>query len=145
MAMYLFGTVNPFWYTELAKPHEAASYQFYTQLGYYEYDEKPFKKWLKNKDYPNSIFVPKDAKIVWDPSYIEKLKKFIESNPQKMIFIYGESDPWGATAAKIKSGSGSLKMVKTKGTHGTQIASLNTEQRKQVIAKLEEWLGMKIE
>jgi len=145
LAMYLFGTVTPFWYTEMAKPYEAAGYQFYTQLGYYEYDEKPFKKWLKNIDYPNSVFVPKDAKVEWDPSYIEKLRKFIESNPQHMIFIYGESDPWGATAAEIKPGSGNLKIVKKGGTHGTQIASLNSEQRKLVINKLEEWLGMEIE
>jgi len=145
MALYLIRIVSPFWYTESAKPYEAAGYQFYTQLGYYEYNEKPFRKYLKNKDYPNSVFVPRDAAIVWDPSYQEKLKKFIESSPQHMIFIYGESDPWGATAAEIKPGSGSLKIIQTGGTHGAQIATLNTDQRKLVIETLEKWLEMKIE
>lgn len=144
MALYLAQIVSPFWYTDEADPYQAANYQFYTQLGYYEYNEKPFRKYLKNKDYPNSVFVPKNIPIVWDPTYQEKLKKFIAGNPQHMIYIYGESDPWGATAAEIKPGSGSLKMIQAGGTHGAKIASLNPEQRKLVIDTLEKWLEMKI-
>ena len=145
MAFYLMEIYSPFWYTDAAKSYDAANYQFYTQLGYYEYNEKPFKKYLKNKDYPNSAFVPKDVAIVWDPSYQKKLKKFMAANPQHMLYIYGEADPWGATAAKIKPGSGSLKMVQAGGTHGAQISTLSAEQRKQVIETLEKWLDMKIE
>jgi hypothetical protein len=144
MARFLFTIVPPFWYTEAAAPYEPAGYQFYTQLGYYEYDEKPFRKYLKNKDYPNSVFVPKGVDIVWDASYQEKLKKFIEDDPEHMIFIYGQDDPWGATAADIKPGSGSLKMVQANGTHGAQISTLSPEQHKLVIETLEKWLGMKI-
>lgn len=144
MAKYLVQIVSPFWYTEAADPYQAANYQFYTQLGYYEYNERPFRKYLKNKDYPNSVFVPKNVPIVWDPSYQEKLKKFIAGNPQHMIYIYGEADPWGATAAEIKPGSGSLKMVQAGGTHGAKIASLSPEQHKLVIDTLEKWLEMKI-
>ena len=145
MASYLIKIVSPFWYTDAAKSYEAAGYQFYTQLGFYEYDEKPFRKYLKNKDYPNFVFVPKDVAIVWDPLYQEKLKKFIEADPSHMIFIYGEADPWGATAADIKPGSESLKMVKAGGTHGVQISNLSAEQRKRVIETLENWLVMNIE
>jgi len=144
MARYLNQIVSPFWYTDAADAYQSANYQFYTQLGYYEYDEKPFAKYLKNKDYPNSAFVPKDVAIVWDPSYQEKLKQFMAGNPQNMIYIYGEADPWGATAADIKPGSGSLKMVQAGGTHGAQISTLSQEQRKVVIETLEKWLEMKI-
>jgi len=145
MAKFLIQIVSPFWYTEAANVFEAANYQFYTQLGYYEYNEKPFRKYLKNQDYPNSAFMPEDAAIVWDPSYQEKLKKFIEGNPQHMIFIYGELDPWGATAAQIKPGTGSLVMVEKGGTHGAQISTLSAEQNKLVIETLEKWLEMDIE
>jgi hypothetical protein len=145
MALYLINIVSPFWYTDAAKPYEAANYQFYTQLGYYEYNEKPFRKYLKNKDYPNSAFAPQGVPVVWDPTYQSKLKKFMASGPQHMIYIYGEADPWGATAAEIKPGSGSLKMVKAGGTHGANIATLSPEQREIVIATLESWLSMDIE
>ncbi len=145
MALYLIRIVSPFWYTVAAKSYEASGYQFYTQLGYYEYNEKPFRKYLKNKDYPNSVFVPADASVVWDPSYQKKLKKFIKDKPQHMLYIYGEADPWGATAANLKPGSGSLKMVQVGGTHGAQIATLSADQRKLVIDTLNKWLDMKIE
>ncbi len=145
MAKFLIRIVPPFWYTDAAKPFEAANYQFYTQLGYYEYDERPFHKYLKNKDYPNSAFVPAGVQIIWDPTYQETLKKFIDGNPKHMIFIYGESDPWGATAADIRPGNASLKIVQKGGTHGAQISTLSPEQRKLVIETLESWLGMDIE
>ncbi len=144
MAAYLIQIVSPFWYTDAAKSFEPANYQFYTQLGYYEYNEKPFRKYLKHKDYPNSAFQPGGVSVVWDPSYQLKLKKFIAGNPQHMIYIYGEADPWGATGAEIKSGSGSLKMVQAGGTHGAQISTLGPEQHKLVIETLEKWLEMKI-
>jgi hypothetical protein len=145
MAKFLFRIVSPFWYTEAANAFQPANYQFYTQLGYYEYDEKPFRKYLKNKDYPNSAFVPNNTEIIWDPSYQDKLKKFIESDPEHMLFIYGEADPWGATAADIKPGSRSLKLVQKGGTHGANLSTLSTEQKKLAIETLEKWLNMNIE
>jgi hypothetical protein len=140
LSNFLIQIVNPFWFTEAAEPFTAATYQFYTQLGYYEYDERPFNKYLKHKDYPNSAFVPNGVDIIWDMSYIKKLKKFIRQKPQRMIFIYGECDPWGATAAKIKPGSGSLKVVMKNGTHGANISSLSKSQKEEVYQVLEEWL-----
>jgi hypothetical protein len=141
---FLVRIVNPYWYTEATDAFAPANYQFYKQLGYYEYDERPFSKYLKNKDYPNSAFVPKDADMTWDNSYIRKLKKFISSNPQHMIYIYGECDPWGATSAKIKPGKGSLKEVMAHGTHGAVISSLSLEQQQEVYKALEEWMGIEL-
>jgi len=62
-----------------------------------------------------------------------------------MLYIYGEADPWGATAAEIDPDSGSLKLVQKGGTHGAQLSTLSPEQHKLAIETLEKWLGMKIE
>lgn len=145
MVKYLVRIVSPFWYTDAVEAFSPANYQFYTQLGYYEYNERPFRKYLKKDDYPNSAFVPKGVKIEWDNSYIRKLKKFMRNKPEHMIYIYGEDDPWGATSAKIKPGSGSLKMVQAGGTHGSHIGSLSQEQKKEVYDALSKWLGMELE
>jgi len=145
MAMFLFQVVSPFWYTDAVTALEPAMYQFYTQLGYYEYNEKPFKKYLSKADYPNSAFVPKNIEIKWDDTYQKKLKEFMAENPQHMIYIYGEVDPWGATAANIKPGSGSLKIVQKNGTHGSHIRSLNEQQQKEIKATLSKWLEMNVE
>ena len=133
--------VSPFWYTESIDVFAPANYQFYTQLGYYEYDEHPFRKYLKHKDYPNSAFVPVGVKIKWNNSYVKKLKHFIGNNPQHMIFIYGECDPWGATSARIKPGNGSLKEVMANGTHGATISTLSRTQQEEVFRVLNTWLG----
>ena len=145
MVQFLVNIVSPFWYTESTEAFAPANYQFYTQLGYYEYDERPFRKYLKHKDYPNSAFCPAGVVVKWDHSYIRKLKKFIRSKPQHMIFIYGESDPWGATGARIQPGSGSLKEVAVKGTHGTTITSLSKTQQQEVSQALEKWLGCPVD
>jgi hypothetical protein len=144
MVRLLIRIVNPYWYTESADDFAPANYQFYTQLGYYEYNEWPFRKYLKHKDYPNSAFVPKDSGAQWDGSYIRKMKDFMQSDPDRLIFIYGESDPWGATAAVLKPGSRSLKMILEDGTHGATIRGLDKTQQETVVRKLEEWLGEKI-
>jgi hypothetical protein len=141
MVGFLVLIVSPFWYTSSVEIFSAANYQFYTQLGYYEYDERPFRKYLKQKDYPNSAFVPEGVSIKWDNSYVHKLKKFIRANPQHMIFIYGECDPWGATSARIKPGHGSLKEVMANGTHGATISTLNKTQQEEVFHALNMWLG----
>jgi hypothetical protein len=142
LAMFLVQIVNPYWFTESTDQFAPATYQFYTQLGYYEYNERPFRKYLKHKDYPNSAFGPKGIDMKWDKSYIKKLKGFMQNKPQHMIFIYGESDPWGATAAEIKAGSGSLKMMRKNGTHGTNIRSLEKAQMDEVYQTLKEWLSI---
>ncbi len=144
MVSYLINIVSPFWYTDASKAFEPANYQFYTQLGYYEYNEWPFRKYLKHKDYPNSAFVPQDADIRWDNSYIRKMKRFLKGDPQHMLYIYGESDPWGATSAPIKPGGGSLKVVISNGTHGANIASMSPLQKQMVFDTLEKWLNMKL-
>jgi hypothetical protein len=141
LVRFLLQIVTQFYFTEPLDYFAAANYQFYTQLGFYEYDERPFRNYLKHKDYPNSTFVPDDIPLKWDNSYVRKLKKYMRSNPQHMVFIYGESDPWGATAAKIKPGKGSLKVVKPNGTHGTTIRTLYNSQQKEVIDVLNSWLG----
>ncbi len=145
MVQFLVNIVSPFWYTESSEAFAPAIYQFYTQLGYYEYDERPFRKYLKNKDYPNSAGSPAGVEVKWDNSYVHKLKKFIRSRPQHMIFIYGESDPWGSTGAAIRPGSGSLKEVLSHGTHGTNISGLSKAQQQEVYQALSEWLEMPVE
>ncbi len=142
LVQFLIQIVSPYWYTESMEAFAPANYQFYNQLGYYEYDERPFRNYLKNKDYPNSCFGPKGVEVKWDNSYIKKLKKFIRNKPQHMIFIYGESDPWGATGAKIKRGSGSLKEVMAHGTHGANIGSMSKAQQQEIYGALEQWLGI---
>jgi hypothetical protein len=116
------------------------------ELGYYGYDTKPFKKYLsiKNADgYLSRIFLPAGLKIKYNKTTAKQVKKFMKNTDEEMLFIYGEWDPWSATAFEVYSPN-QVKIVKPGGSHSTRIGNLPPEQQKLVKEKLEEWLGISI-
>ncbi|MBP7273498.1 MAG: hypothetical protein KA974_06630 [Saprospiraceae bacterium] len=133
------------WFDEKSIRFFAPSYyQFYSQLGYYEYDyEIPrFKKWLKNEKYPSFVIAEKTvAAPTFTKSYLRKMKKFLRKKVDRMIFVYGEYDPWGATAVELNRKGDALKFVVNDGTHRARITDLAPEQKKIAYAALEKWLG----
>lgn len=117
------------------------------ELGYYGYDSKPLKKFLSIKNAENylaQIFLPQDLKIEYDKTTAKQVKKFIKTTNSEILFIYGEYDPWSATAFEITEKSNLLKLVKPGGSHSTRINNLPPNQKKLAKEKLEEWLKMPI-
>jgi PS-10 peptidase S37. len=72
------------------------------ELGYYGYDTKPFKDLLSiksSKNYLHHIFLPQsqEKNIKFDKYLYKKTAKFLKKTKEaKMLFIYGEYDPWSA-------------------------------------------------
>jgi len=73
-----------------------------------------------------------------------RVKKFIQTTNEELIFIYGEFDPWTASAFEVPQKHNFLKIVKPGGSHSARIGNLPPEQKKQVTDKLEDWLGISI-
>lgn len=139
--------VPPRYYSDAFKSKwETPFYMFYHELGYYEYDIADVKQWLKNDSYSNNIFVPQNIKINFDDTYLTSLNKFInDRKTEKLIFIYGELDPYTSTQPNIEKNKNCLKMIVKNGCHKSRIADLSLEQQKQVFIKLSTWLQWKIE
>lgn len=117
------------------------------ELGYYGYDDKPFKKYLSiesSKNYLYRIFLPEDLSIKYDKNTAIRVKKFIDTTSAEILFIYGEFDPWSASGFVVPQKNNLLKIVKPGGSHSSRIGNLPSEQRKQAIDKLEEWLQIPI-
>ncbi len=132
------------YYTEKGiRSSEAFFYQAYTELGFYEYDPAPFRKYLHQPSYPNSWFAPHGIKLDFNPATMNKVMDFLGSKGNNIIYIYGELDPWSATAFTPNASTNALKVVKPGGSHATRILNLPPEQQEQVYAKLENWTGMK--
>ncbi len=115
------------------------------ELGYYGYDTKPFKKYLtikKADGYMYRIFLPGDLQIRYEKKTAKQVKKFIKKTDAEILFIYGEFDPWSATAFEVPKKPNFLKIVKPGGSHSTRIKNLPPEQQKQVKEKMESWLGI---
>jgi len=121
-------------------------YQALTQIGYYDYDTTGFGKKLNDiRDLTFSFCAPPGTNPKFKPKYMKKVDKYLKNKGNNMIFIYGEYDPWSATAfVPIEGKTNALKIVKKGGAHGTRIHNLPENQRTQVLDSLEKWMGVPV-
>ena len=120
-------------------------YQHLTELGYYGFDTTPVKDLLKVVHEPtNKRFAPKNADLTYHPNYINEVRDFVENKGNKILYIYGEYDTWGACAPNPKSHVNALKMVLKQGSHKTRIADFSKEDQKIIYDKLQNWLGYSV-
>ena len=117
------------------------------ELGYYGYDIRPFKKYLSinsSKGYLKKLMLPEDAKhIKFDKTLSKKITKFLKKNDPKMVFIYGEIDPWSAAAPMWLDTSKKKNMhmfVQPRGSHRARINTLPKEMKQEAISIIKGWL-----
>ena len=117
------------------------------ELGYYGYDIRPFKKYLSiksSKGYLKKLMLPADAKhIKFDKTLSKKITKFLKKNDPKMVFIYGEIDPWSAAAPMWLDTSKKKNMhmfVRPRGSHRARINTLPEEMKQEAISIIKSWL-----
>jgi hypothetical protein len=117
------------------------------ELGYYGYDIRPFKKYLSiksSKGYLKKLMLPEDAKdIKFDKTLSKKITKFLKKNDPKMVFIYGEIDPWSAAAPTWLDTSKKQNMhifVQPRGSHRARINTLPEEMKQKAISIIKGWL-----
>jgi hypothetical protein len=118
------------------------------ELGYYAYDIQPLRKYLaikSSKKYLQKIFLPGNLKIKYRKKTAREVKKFIKTTDEKMLFIYGEFDPWSASAFEFPRKSNLVKIVKPGGSHSSRITNLPDELRKKAQKTLEEWLAISVQ
>ncbi len=117
-------------------------YQHMIELGYYGFDTKPIKDLLQAVHHPsNKRFAPLNVDLTYDPNYIKKVRNFVENKGNRILYVYGEYDTWGACAPSPKLNVDALKMVLKKGSHKTRIKDFSTIDQQIIFDKLQEWLG----
>ncbi|MDP4206688.1 MAG: S28 family serine protease, partial [Bacteroidota bacterium] len=125
-------------------PTQAFFVQAASQLGYYGYETKPFSKYLKVKNthgYLARLFLPEGYSPKFDSSLSLRCVKFLKEQDPKMIFIYGEYDPWFASAVEFNGKTNLLRAVVPGGSHLSRIHSLPPEPQKEVIDRIKCWLN----
>ena len=121
-------------------------YQALTQIGYYGYDTKPLKGYLKHLDNPNFNFtLPKNVNVKFDSVPMQKVKKFLDNYGNNFIYIYGGSDTWSATSYQPSGKTNAIKIYIHNGSHRTaRIKYMSDKQKHTVYSALEKWLDVKI-
>lgn len=119
------------------------------ELGYYGYDMKPFRKYtsMKNsKDYMYKVMLaPSEGNLKFSKALYKATRKYLKKNDPKMIYIYGGIDPWGSSGVGtwLKTDNKENLKVYTwpRGSHSTRIGSFDEQTRKEIMDRLNKWLG----
>jgi hypothetical protein len=119
---------------------------FYTALteeGIYDYDTTGFSKLLSRKEYNFEFALPAGFEhATFDPEKMKQVNDFLQNDAQRMLFIYGELDPWSATAVNLPEHAEQrqlYKFVRKGGNHATRILNMDTQVQKQILDILSSW------
>lgn len=116
-------------------------YQHMRELGYYGFDFTPVKDLLKVvKSSSNSRFAPKGVDIVYNAKYIKKVRDYVETKGNKILYIYGGYDTWFSCSPTPKSGVDALKMILPEGSHSTRVKDFPKDGQEKIIETLNRWL-----
>ena len=123
-------------------------YQEYTELGQKGYDISHLEDLLLfgNPDFTDFSIDFFGIEVTYDPSLMQNLLNWINTNGNNIIYIYGSNDPVTATAVDPGGQTNAIKIIVPNAHHyDARIRYLSAADREQVISALEEWLGIEIE
>jgi len=120
------------------------------ELGYYGYDDanlKPYLSIKSSKDYLHRMMLPAELDTIkFHKELYKHTVKFLKRNDPKMIYIYGENDPWSASGVctwlDFSKKRNMHLYVDPAGSHRARIATLPATQREECISLLKEWLDL---
>ena len=126
-------------------PNASFFVQAARELGYYGYDVQPFKQYLSiqsSEGYLHRLMLPEELKdMPFDKALSKKITKFLKKQDPKMIFIYGQNDPWTAAGVTwLKNKKNIHVFIQPNGSHLARINTLPEKEKKEVMELIKQWL-----
>ena len=126
-------------------PNASFFVQAARELGYYGYDVQPFKQHLSiqsSEGYLHRLMLPEELKdMPFDKTLSKKITKFLKKQDPKMIFIYGQNDPWTAAGVTwLKNKKNIHVFIQPNGSHLARINTLPEAEKAEVMELINEWL-----
>lgn len=118
-------------------------YAALTETGMYDYKIKPFKKFLEDeKDIDFSFTLPEGiVRKPFNGAQMAAINKWLQTDAEKILFVYGGSDPWYATGVDLKKNWKCRKYVRGDMSHTCRIKDFDPVSREDLIDTLKEWLA----
>lgn len=120
------------------------------EMGYYGYDIEPFKKYMDittATGYFKQLMLPEELRhYEFDQTLYQKVVDFLTDNDPKMIFIYGEWDPWTATGPtwlKDRHKENIHIFIQPNGSHASRIGSMPAPMKEEILQLLQDWVHYK--
>ena len=141
---YLLAISEPGYFTA-DSPNASFFVQAARELGYYGYDVQPFKQYLSiqsSEGYLHRLMLPEELKdMPFDKTLSKKITKFLKKQDPKMIFIYGQNDPWTAAGVTwLKNKKNIHVFIQPNGSHLARISTLPEAEKAEVMELINEWL-----
>jgi hypothetical protein len=126
-------------------PNASFFVQAARELGYYGYDVQPFKQYLSiqsSEGYLHRLMLPEELKdMPFDKKLSKKITKFLKKQDPKMIFIYGQNDPWTAAGVTwLKNKKNIHVFIQPDGSHLARINTLPETEKAKVMELINGWL-----
>ena len=93
--------------------------------------------------YSAARYAPKAPNLRFDDAAMRDVQRWLLDQGDHILFIYGERDPWTATAASIPSGRDVYKIVQPGGNHESTVFSLPDADR--ALGIIARWARVTIE
>jgi hypothetical protein len=120
-------------------------YQAMTEIGFYGYDVDPFKGLVSTtEDITFTFTAPEGTEVRYDPVPMEKVDHFLRHDAHRMLFIYGQYDPWSAPAVQPSGKNEVVVIYKPQGAHSSRIGNLPGDLQEKAFDLLEKWMGVEI-
>jgi hypothetical protein len=121
-------------------------YQASAQLG--SYGPRALEKHIKSRlQHPGTYRVERYSTLPVthvDPFSVPEVQLWLALRGERIMFIYGENDPWSAGAFHLGGADDSYKYTVPSGNHGASISQLPEPQLTEAAATLARWAGVEL-
>lgn len=119
-------------------------YAALTETGMYEYNIKPFKKYMPDEkgNIDFSFAYPEGMKRKpFNSGQMEAINTWLQTDAERILFVYGGSDPWFATAVDLKKNDKCRRYIRGDKDHTCRIKDIDPVSREDLIETLKGWLA----
>jgi len=122
---------------------EAYYYQAAYELGYPDGGGAFLDGLTRYTDADYDGIYPVGAPIpTYTPAAMADIDQWVQTEGTRLLFIYGEWDPWTAGRYALGGATDSISVTAPQMTHGAGFGSLTSADRAAGYAKLEAWTGV---
>ncbi|HEU4536366.1 MAG TPA: S28 family serine protease [Polyangiaceae bacterium] len=89
-----------------------------------------------------SAYPPAGVPKPFDPAPLADVAAWLAAEAERVLFLYGEYDPWTAGAFAPSGARETRSFVVPRGNHGAQLLDLPAAEREQAFAALASWTGV---
>jgi hypothetical protein len=120
-------------------------YQASTELGGPGVGDSGLRSLLRfwGEDGP-AILPPLGVEKIFRPEVMPEVENWVRTRGQRLLFIYGENDPWSAGAFEVDETNDSYRLVVVGllGNHGARVLQLPVQSRELALGRLSAWLNL---